>query len=215
MNITRQVTLNPGFTFRNQRITTCEVRLLTRAQRKAIAQEKEADKRDDLLLGQSIVRFSNIENANDIADALDYLLYADEERIEKALSDLENQFKDAPDPEPLKVQKIVRSTDILSPVFALNPGIRVDGKEIKSCVVRLLTRSEARQVASEPDESVADDLALYFSIVQMGSLTNVTLEHINMLTGPDEIRIKEAMAALRESFRPSPRYTCPRCSHTF
>jgi hypothetical protein len=110
---------------------------------------------------------------------------------------------------------VVLATDILSALFPLSPGINVDGKEIKSCVVRLLRRGELKQIDSVADPVEQSDLSLWLSIVQFGDITDVTREHVDMLTAVDEERIQKEIAELQSSFRAEPRHQCPECGHKF
>jgi hypothetical protein len=208
------IKLNPGFSFRGQRITEAEVKLLPRAQRKAIAKHPP-EEQGDLFLLRSISRLGHLTDPQDIAEAFEFILAPDEERLTQALNDLRAEYSEAPKPEQPKIKRVVLPTDEVSQPFGLNPGINVAGREIKSCVVRLLRRGELKQIEAIADEMEQADMSLWLSIVQLGDLTDVTLEHVDLLTLADEERINKEIAELRDSFRPGPRHECPECGHKF
>jgi hypothetical protein len=208
------IKLNPGFTYKGQRITEAQVRLLNRADRKAIAR-RAPEEQDEAFLLRSIVSFGQVKDRTEIASAFEYLLAPDEERITRALNALQAQFADAPEPEQPKVKRVVLATDLLSKPFGLSPGINIAGIEIKSCVVRLLRRGELKQLDAVADPVEQSDLSLWMSVVQFGDITDVTREHIDMLAAVDEERIQREIAELQDSFRDGPKHTCPECGHKF
>jgi hypothetical protein len=219
---TTTVKLNPGFTFidskgQQHRIDEAEIGLLTRAERKVILAVKDDPvEQDDVALLKRVKRLGPVTDSNEIRAALEYLPGPDEERIRLAVEEFEKTFEAASKPAPPKAKRIVEESDILSSVFALNPGVVINGKAHKSCVVRLLRRGEWKQIDAEADEEKKNDLALWLSIVQLGDLTEVELEHIDLLASGDEERINEEVKRLEDSFRPDRRkHTCPECNASF
>jgi hypothetical protein len=208
------IKLNPGLTFRGQQITEAQVKLLKRADRKAI-EARPAEERFDVFLVRSIARLGSLTSPEEINEASGFLLLPDEERISGAINDLLAQFSETPQPDQPGVKREVLATDLLSQPFGLNPGISIDGVEVKSCIVRLLRRGELKQLAAITDPVEETDLSLWLSIVQLGDITDVTREHIDMLTTVDEERIHREAAELLASFRAEPKHECPQCGSKF
>jgi hypothetical protein len=217
MNTTRVVKLPCGFSFtdssdQGHQITEAEVRLLTRADRKVIFAPGSPDERQDIALLKRITRLGDITDANTIATALDYLPLVDEDALQKAIVELDTKFVSVGKADLPAAKAMTRSSDIVSDVFSLNPGVIIDGREQKSCVVRLMRRGEWKQVDAEPDSQKRDDLALYFNIVQLGDCTDVTLEHLDQICLADYERINAEVRKLEDSFRtPKDEHKCGAC----
>ena len=195
--------LNPGIVLKGVKIKHCQIRLLTRGERKAIALEQDETTRDDLFFAQSIARFGTIEDRNEIGDLVDKLVRADELRIRGEMAKLDAKFltTDTPPEEPA-VKKTVRASDILSEPFSLNPGIVINGQRVTTCVVRLLTRGEWRQVQALENKAERDDLYYLLSVVQFGEVTNTTPGHIDELLDVDVQRINDEIGRLEELYAP-------------
>jgi hypothetical protein len=61
------IALNPGITFRGQKITEVQVKLLKRAERKAIAL-RPAEEQNDVFLLRSIARLGHLTAPDEIAE---------------------------------------------------------------------------------------------------------------------------------------------------
>jgi hypothetical protein len=213
VEVTRDVTLNPGVMLDGKPLTACKIRLLTRGDNKFIAAAQESE-RDDVALARAIVQIGEIKEREIISSLLDVLTVPDELRIRDALARLEGEcLKEAGGSTLDPLARILSPTDISSEPFALNPGIVIGAKKLTSCIVRLLTRGEWKKIIAETSTATRDDLALLHGIVQLGDQTNITMEHINALTDVDVGRINEEAERLRAQYAPESKSTCPECGH--
>lgn len=194
--------LRPGVVVDGKLLTDCVVRVLTRGEEKEIAQEPE-EERGGLELCRSIVRLGNITDQAIISEAFDFLVGTDIFRIQQAISNLQAEcFTDQSIDEPATIRTL-RTTDIKGAAFRLNPGLVIDGRNVNSCVVRILRRGEDKLLEKEPDPTKRDDLFLYLCVVQFGDCVNITPEMIDMLTADDCNRISDAYKELRAIYSPS------------
>ena len=194
--------LSPGIVVKGARITDCQVRLLTRGERKAIALEQDETTRDDLFFAQSIARLGTIEDRNEISEAVDSLLRGDELRIRGEMAKLDAKFLPTEPPTSPTVKRILRATDIVSKPFALNPGLAIDKQQIKTCVVRLLTRGEWKKLEAEDDGIKKDDLFFLLSIVQFGNIIEIKPEYVDQLVDVDIQRINGEIGELGAQYAP-------------
>ncbi len=194
--------LNPGVKDDHGTVLTeCVVRLLTRADQKKLAKEPDAT-REDAALARRVYSVGGNTERTFIQDALDAMALVDLARIQQQYALLEADCLtggggDAAGP---RVRKIVKATDILSAPIQLNPGVYIDGEWRKTAIVRLLTRGEWKKLQAIPDDVERDDLALYFALVQLGDVVNVTPEHIDELTDGDVDRINRALEELAAEY---------------
>ena len=195
--------LNPGIVLKGAKITDCQVRLISRADRKVLPLVESETEREDTFLTQSIARFGSITDKNQIRDLIDKLYMGDELRIREEIATLEAQFvRASKKPEEPAVKKIVRASDILSEPFSLNPGVLINGQRVTTCVVRLLSRGEWRQLEAEQNSIKKNDLYFLLSIVQFGDITEITSEHIDELLDVDVQRINDEIGRLEEIYAP-------------
>jgi hypothetical protein len=197
--------LNPGILVDDKLTTECVVTLLTRGEKKALQKEPESS-REDTALAMSIISLGEVTDRSLILANLDNLAEIDVLRISQKVKELEEEYLvDGERPDLLELlRKIPHVYEIRSEPFELNPGIPTeDGKWHKSCIVRLMTRGEAKQVQQRQSTSEADDIFLRFVIVQVGELLNPTPEQIDLLIDTDIERINEEYEALRAQHAPS------------
>ena len=188
---------------RGAKISDCQVRLLTRGERKAIALEQDETTRDDLFFSQSIARLGTIDDRNEISEAVDSLLRGDELRIRSEMAKLDAKYLPTEPPTQPTVKRILRATDIVSKPFALNPGLTINGQEIKTCVVRLLSRGEWKTLEAEEDRIKKDDLYFLLSIVQFGNVTEIKPDYIDQLVDVDIQRINGQIGELEAQYAPA------------
>ena len=90
----------------------------------------------------------------------------------------------------------------MSETFSLSPGVLINGQRVTTCVVRLLSRGEWRQVDAELIKMKRDDLYYLLSIVQFGDFTEVTPAHIDQLYDVDVRRINDEIGRLEGLYAP-------------
>jgi hypothetical protein len=195
--------LYPGVIIENKLVSECVVTLLTRGEKKELEKEPEAS-REDTMIAWSIVRLGEVTDRTLILTSLNDLAEVDVLRISQKVSELHEQcLADGDIIEPSLI-RIPGSYEIRSEVFELKPGIPTpDGKWHKSCIVRLMTRGEAKQAQQRLGTSEGDDLFLRFIIVQIGDLMPPTAEQIDLLIDTDIERINEQYEVLRAQHAPS------------
>jgi hypothetical protein len=193
--------LHPGVILNDKLVTECVVTILTRGEKKALEKEPEVS-REDTALAWSILRLGDITDRTLILSALNDLADVDVSRIKAKSVELENQYYEAGEAEEPAIRRILSATDIAGEPFALNPGIIVDGKKQKSCIVRLMTRGESKRVQREETLEAQNDLFFLFIVAQIGDIVNVKQEHIDLLTEVDIERINEAYEELRAQYAP-------------
>src|ERR1051325_11150670 len=137
--------LYPGLLIGDKLVEECVVTLITRGERKSIDKEAEKD-REDTALAWSILRLGEVTDRSLILASLNELAEIDVARITAQIAKLEANCLEVGEVQGPTVRRTVNTTDICSQPFALNPGITIDGKEQKSCIVRLLRRGEAKQM---------------------------------------------------------------------
>jgi hypothetical protein len=195
--------LHPGVIIDDKLATECVVTLLTRGENKGLKKEPEAS-REDTAIAWSIVRLGEVTDRTLILASLNDLAEVDVIRINRKVSELFEQcLADGETVEP-SILKIPDVYEIRSEVFELSPGIPTpDGKWHRSCIVRLMTRGEAKQVQKRASTSEGDDLFLRFIVVQIGDLLNPTPEQLDLLIDTDIERINGEYEALRAQHAPS------------
>lgn len=194
--------LHPGLIVEDKLVNECVVTLLTRGDKKALQKEPEST-REDTAIAQSIVRLGDITDRSLLLAHLDDLAEVDVIRINREIQRLEELcFEVGEVLEPYQ-KKTINTSDIASEPFALNPGVTIDGKEQRSCIVRLLRRGEIKEIERAGSDAAKDDLFFFYVIVQLGDCLNVTLEHIDALADGDVQRINDAYEELRAQHAPS------------
>ncbi|MBI3654071.1 MAG: phage tail assembly protein [Acidobacteria bacterium] len=197
----RPFRLHPGVIIGDRFVDECVVTILTRGEKKALEKEPEAV-REDTAIAWSIIRLGDLTDRTLILSAINDLADVDVSRITQQIAKLEADCFEAGEVQEPAIRRIVTTTDIVSQPFALNPGITVNGKEQKSCIVRLLRRGEVKQMQAQKDEMLADDMFFRFVIVQIGEVISLTNDDIDKLTDGDIQRIQEAYAELRAQYAP-------------
>src|SRR6185436_3550020 len=136
------------------------------------------------------------------SEAVDNLLRGDELRIRSEMAKLDAKFLPTEPPPLPTVKRILRATDIVSKPFALNPGLTINGQQIKTCVVRLLTKGEWKTLEAEEDRIKKDDLFFLLSVVQFGNIIEIKPEHIDQLVDVDIQRINGQIGELEAQYAP-------------
>ncbi|HKV38519.1 MAG TPA: hypothetical protein VJX67_04835 [Blastocatellia bacterium] len=198
------IQLRPGVMIDGHLATTCQVRLLTRADRVLLQDEPDLERGPDAL-ARSIACFGECDDPDLIRQAVDCLTVPDEMRIQSAALGLQAKYCDLdPDEEqaPAQAAYSIQAADILSEAFNLNPGILVNGEPATECVVRLMTRGEWKRIQSAP-ESDQDFLAHIYSIARIGRVTDraAITEAYYSLTQADVKRVDREVGRLQASFR--------------
>jgi hypothetical protein len=198
--LSEPIKLSPGIHIDGRHIKEAVVRLLTRSDRKA-AVRMGAEERDDFLFIRSIHSLGDVTDQSIIAEAAAMLATPDESRLRVALSLLEAQHMEAPELREEERQLRIKppECDIVSEVFALNPGFTFKGKEYKTAAVRLLTRGQWKAINAEPEEGTRETMSLLYSVAEVGG-EKPTAELLARIADTDNERLVRAGEELRAHY---------------
>jgi hypothetical protein len=203
--------LIPGVIIDGVRITTCAVRLLTRGDNRAIAAAGSVQEADDIQTARTIAAFGDIADRDKIAQASESLTGPDLLRIMKEHKGLLDRNAPADPDLGRPVEYDIEGVELLSAPFELAHGVKYEGRLLKVCVVRLVSRGETRAAGLLPEADYHEAI-FTGSIAQLGDVVfdrsrSMPKERYELLarlaaklTPGDGGRIGAEVDALRASF---------------